>query len=97
MALRHARSHFGWLFANRENVSRGPENTIARRTFAVQLCNNTIADLQRMNAAILEELRRQGPEGHQVTAVVTMEEDGTLRRLRLNLLIKCNGFGAGVA
>ncbi|RSL97098.1 hypothetical protein CEP52_011095 [Fusarium oligoseptatum] len=47
MALRHARSQFKWLVTNRKNVSRQPENTIARLTLAVQLCNGTIADIQR--------------------------------------------------
>ncbi|RSL70367.1 hypothetical protein CEP54_001844 [Fusarium duplospermum] len=76
MALRHARSQFKWLVTNRENVSRQPENTIARLTLAVQLCNDATTDIQRTNAVILEELRRQGPEQPQVTAVATMQEDG---------------------
>ncbi|KAM6523573.1 hypothetical protein FSOLCH5_004190 [Fusarium solani] len=77
MALRHARFQFKWLVTNRENVSGGSENTIARLTLAVQICNDAIADVQRTNGAILEELRRRGPEESQVTGVATTQEDGT--------------------
>lgn len=77
MALRHARFQFKWLVTNRENVSAGSENTITRLTLAVQICNDAIADVQRTNGAILEELRRRGPEESQVTGVATTQEDGT--------------------